>query len=313
MTYWQTPSPAFSTRVEELSVLLSACRDAFHETADSFHWTPASGSPAASDAAALPSPDPAVKDPHGETGHRLIAEAVQIFLLSASGQVGGLAALYVSNEVLFSPPLLIRSVIENCAHALWILGDDPSEAPENRLARVYLEELRSAEEAKMNAGRLRGKTDATYLKARGDYTRVKAEILARFSSATKASLGEGMLNGQKLPRPEEAVLWMYSLTEAAGGTISQEAASGIYGLLSNLTHPTLYPAREQRRWVVDPATGYATAHLRVEVESVEKEARAAIAAFANALAYVTSYFGWPTAVLATLEEKINAMIPDFFR
>lgn len=313
MTYWQTPSPAFSTRLSELSALLSACRDAFHETADSFHWTAAAGSPAAADAAALPSPDPAVKDPHGETGHRLITEAVQIFLQSASGQIGGLAALYAANEVLFSPPLLVRSIIENCAHALWILGDDPSEVPENRLARVYLEELLSAEEAKMNAGRLRGKADATYVRTRTDYTRVKAEILARFPSATKASLGEGTLNGQKLPRLEKAVLWMYSLTEAAGGTISQDTASGIYGLLSNLTHPTLYPARERRRWVVDPATGHATATLNVDLASVENDARAALAAFYNALTYVTSYFGWPSTALANLEHKIDATIPDFFR
>ncbi|MGC5225448.1 hypothetical protein ACPW96_23025 [Micromonospora sp. DT81.3] len=312
MTYWQTPSPAFSARMAELSALFSACRDAFHETADTYHWTPAPGSPAASDAAALPSPDPAISDPQGETGHRLIAEVVQIFLLSASGQMGGLASLFKDGEVLFSPPLLIRAVIENCAHAGWVLGED-GESAEDRLARVYLEELKSAEEAKKNAGRLRGKVDPTYLRTEATYKMLKTQILTRFSGATKADLGLWRLNGQELPGLEAAVKWMYSLTEAAGGTIDQDVASGIYGLLSNLTHPTLYPVREQRQWVHDAATGHAVAQLRVEVNSVENDARAALAAFYNALNYTTSYFGWPTTVLTALEKKIEATIPDFFR
>jgi hypothetical protein len=36
---------------------------------------------------------------------------------------------------------------------------------------------------------------------------------------------------------------MYDVTERMGGTISGDVAKGIYGFLSNMTHPTLYPAR----------------------------------------------------------------------
>ncbi len=47
--------------------------------------------------------------------------------------------------------------------------------------------------------------------------------------------------------------------------------------------------------------------------SVENEARAALAAFYNALSYTTSYFGWPTTILDRLEDRVRETIPNFFR
>ncbi|MEV1129289.1 hypothetical protein [Agromyces sp. NPDC049794] len=312
MSHWQSPTPEFSARLEELSTLFLECRDAFHETADNYHWTPAPGSAAAEDAAVLPSPDSLVPEPNGETGHRLLAEVVQIFLYTASGHLGGLASLYASGEVLFSPPLLLRAIIENCAHAVWVLGEE-GEPAQDRLARCYLEELNSAEEAKKNAGYMHGKTHASYVHAAGRYTRLKKQILARFPDASRQALGEGRLHNQELPRLEESVRLMYSLTEAAGGTITQLQASGIYGFLSNMTHPTLYPARQRRAWYNDPEHGHEVAYLHVELGSIEEEARAGLAAFYNALTYTTSYFGWPTTIMGALEANIEAVIPKFFQ
>jgi len=54
------------------------------------------------------------------------------------------------------------------------------------------------------------------------------------------------------------------------------------------------------------------ADVIVTIESVEKDVRAALAAFYNALNYVTSYFGWPRTAVIALEAKIEAIIPDFF-
>lgn len=313
MSYWQEAPPEFGERLIELSALFLKCRDTFHEISDRYRWAPEPGSPAAEDAAELPSPDPQVLEPHGETGHRMIAEVVHTFLLTSSGHLGALASLYASHEVLFSPPLLIRAVIENCAHALWVLGDDPDESSANRLARAYLEELLSAEEARKNAGRTRTKTHASYKRFDGEYKALKAQILARFPSTTRSDLGERVLSGQQLPNLEAAVIWMYELTLRAGGTIDGKAASGIYGLLSNMTHPTLYPARQRRVWSEDPGDGYRLANMSIDIGSVEAEARAALAAFYNALSYTTSYFGWPTAVLEALEATIAETIPTFFR
>jgi hypothetical protein len=75
------------------------------------------------------------------------------YLYSASEHLGSLGALDTMQEVLVSPGVLLRSVLEHCAVSMWVLqrGDG---ALEDRLARAYLEELASAEEAKKTSGRL---------------------------------------------------------------------------------------------------------------------------------------------------------------
>ncbi len=112
MNYWSHSSPAVDARLAELAQLFRDSRDAFFETADLNHWTPHPGSGAARAAVDLPSPDAAIDNPRGETGHRLIAEVIQTYLLTASFHLGALASLYQDGEVLFSPPALIRSTIE---------------------------------------------------------------------------------------------------------------------------------------------------------------------------------------------------------
>lgn len=314
MGYWQHRPAGFDERLTELAQLFLDCRDAFFETADQFHWEPFLGSGAESAAVDLPSPDPTITHPRGETGHRLIAEVVQTYLLTATGHLGGLASLYASGEVLFSPPALIRATIENCAHAIWVVGDNPGEPSEKRVARAYLEEFLSATEAKMNAGRMRDKSHESYLRAGAYYGALKREILERFPGATAAELGVNSLAGEVLPKPEAAVMWMYEVTERFGGTIGARAARGIYGFLSNMTHPTLYPARQRRVWAHDVHDGHRVAYLRVDLASLENEAGAALAAFYNALLYVSSYFGWPNDdVLDDLTEKIDHGLPTFFR
>lgn len=312
MTYWQTMPPEYRARLEELALTMLACRDAFHETADTFHWEPGLGSPAADDAKDLPTPDPLVFDPIGETGHRLLAEVVQTFLLSASGHLGGLAGLYMTGEVVFSPPVLIRSILENCAHTVWVLGEE-GEPAEDRLARCYLEEFTSAEQARANSKYMRGEDHPSHIEANKAYQRLIEQIKGKFPGASARKLKNGLLLNQELPGLKESVKLMYSLAEASGGTITQDQASGIYGFLSNMTHPTLYPARQRRRWYEDPEHGHRVAYLDVELGSVENEARVALAAFYNALTYATSYFGWPTTIVDALEAKIEATIPNFFR
>lgn len=315
MADWQHGSDGFAGRLVEIADLFIASRDAFLATAERFHWTPAGGSPAALAANSLPSPDPSVSAPRGETGHRLIAEVVQTYLLVATGHLGGLASLYRSGEVIFPTPVLIRSTIENCAHAVWVLGEDTDDSPESRLARAYLEQLVSAEEARKNAGRMHGKEHPSYVNANRYYKALKAEIFERFPDTTAESLGGGRhrtLAGQSLPGLEDAVRWMYELTESYGGRIDGKTAVGIYGYLSNLTHPTLYPAQQRRGWVTDRKSGHRVAHLRLRQDQVENEARQPLAAFYNALNYTTSYFGWPTTFVERLTERIDGTMPTFF-
>lgn len=310
MAYWHHAPVYVDDRLLELAHLLVDCREAFFQTADRFHWDPAPGSGAAKAAAELPSPDPAITDPRGETGHRLIAEVVSTYLLTASGHLGGLASLYASGEVIFPTAPLIRATIENCAHVVWVIGREHEEPSENRLARAYLEELLSAEEAKKNAGRLGPKTGPTHAQANDHYKTLKNQITERFGTDAE-TLGTRTINGQTLPGPENCVVWMYALAEEFGSPIDNRTAAGIYGTLSNMTHPTLYPARQMRVWSDDPAHGHPVAHLKLDLGYMERQASAALAAFYNAMSWVTSYFGWSTSVLDGLETKIEEKLPRF--
>lgn len=313
MTFWQRTPVEVDARLGEIADLLLECRSAFFEICDRYHWDPAAGSGAAAAAQQLPSPDPRIARPNSETGHRLIAEVLQTYLLTASYHLGALAALYARGEVFFSPPALIRATIENCAHAVWVVGDDPDEPAENRLARAYLEEHLSALEAKNNAGRMHEANAPAVELATRRYEALKELIPVRFvDHEREKGTGNWILNGQKLLGPEKTVRWMYGLTETYGGTIDSRTAQGIYGVLSNKTHPTLYPARQIRDWTHDPVAGHSVAYLRINPVSVEREARAALAAFYNALTYVSSYFGWPTEVHDDLTQTIETTIPTFF-
>ncbi len=304
-------SGEMSKRLEAWALLFRACREAFHETADTHHWNAAYGSPAANDAAVLPSPDPFILDLRSESGHRLIAEVVQTFLLTASEHLGGLAALYTCRVIIFSPAVLTRTILENCAHAVRVLGEEVD--AEHRLARCYLEEFKSAEEARTNAKHMHGEQHASYLAAVVNSDRIKTQIRGRFPGASVSKLRDGLLLDQELPGLKESVKLMYSLAEDAGGTITQDQASGIYGYLSNMTHPTLHPARQRRRWYADPEHEHHVAYLDIGLRSVENEARVSLASFYNALNYTNSYYGWPQDILAALEAKIDATIPGFFR
>jgi len=312
VTLWIRQPGDVDDRLADLAHLFSSCREAFYLTGEHFRWEPGVGSVAERAARKLPSPDPAIDSPVGESGHRLIADVVQTHLLTASGHLGGLSCLYVSGEVAFSPPALIRAIMENCARAMWVLGEDPDESAENRLARAYLEESVSAGHEKTNAGLMRGKTHTSYVEAKKHYDALRAEIVARFPGTDAAELEARTLAGQKWDGPELTVKQMYAVIERMGGRLSANAGRGVYGDLSSMTHPTLYPVRKRRASSDDTGAGPVVAHMAVDIPARENEARMALAAFYICLTYVTDYFGWSDAVLDDLTEAIQDAMPTFF-
>jgi hypothetical protein len=197
---------------------------------------------------------------------------------------------------------------------MWLLGDrgDPAEA---LLARGYLEELLSAEEARKAAGRLGGKSTAAYRDQDKNYKDLKAEIFGRFPGVTHEDLGRWRLNGLTLAKPGQAVTWMYALLEkGAGSTVTGKMSEGIYDYLSNVTHPTLYPTRDLREWVPSPDhPDELVAILQVETDFVERQTVAAVLAFYNAMSYVTSFFGWTTEVHDQLTEAVDRLLPSALR
>ncbi len=307
-------SAAGQARLQELADLLAACRRSFYDTVGNFHWTPQPGSTADALAIALPSPDPLLSATRPETGHRLITHAVQTHLQTAAGHLGSLGALYETREVFAAPGSVVRGTLEAVARVFWILGDGSDDHPERLLARAYLEEFLSAEEAKTAADRMGGKASAPYIERAKMWRDLRADILHRFPGATKLDLSKEdgrVLAGERLPSPSSGVTAMFELLEReAGSAITAQVALGMYDFLSNATHPTLYPSRQRRVCIEHPKhPGEHVALEQVELSFVRKEATVSIVAYYNALTYVTSFFGWPTDVCNALTASIDKTLP----
>jgi len=128
-----------------------------------------------------------------------------------------------------------------------VLGFD-GEPVENRLARGGREELKSAEEAKKNAGRLFNKEHPEYRRVAEDFRRCSREIEDVFSGGwTTGGDGRRLLHGQSLPGPEDSVAWL--LSEFLSRPQTRDVGRDTYGYISNLSHPTLY--RISGMWSID--------------------------------------------------------------
>ena len=155
-------------RFDELAALYLICRKRLQEINIETQMVASPGSVAHRDEHALLSHDPPVPGP----ALHLITFTAQSYLHAASEHMASLGALYAHQEVLLSPVVLARCVIEHAAHAVWILGGK-SKTATDRLARAYLEEVHGAEHAKQQAGDLLGKQSQEYKLRAGHYREVK--------------------------------------------------------------------------------------------------------------------------------------------
>jgi hypothetical protein len=309
MGAWQHASPEAEKRLVELAHLFASCREAFFDIAqDEFHWTPTPGSLASLDLANTE------EGPDGQWGEQPVRQMTMVvgnYLLVAAGHLGALATLHAGQEVLLSPPLLVRAVIENCARVIWVLAIDHPDSTRSRVTRAYLEEFLSAQEAKTAAGRMGDKTSETYKDAHKAYLELRDNVLpARFIGVTREHLGEGQLEDQHLPSVEACVTWMYEQTHKVGTGITARQGQGVYGFLCNMTHPTLYPVRQMTTW--HEHDGHLESHLGLDLSFIEKLAGAAVIPFFNAVSLLLSYMGWTTKRWDEWEQVIDRTLPDTF-
>jgi hypothetical protein len=286
-------------RLGEFAELFYGCRQAFRDVAESTNWLPAPNSPAANDMQTLADHKPAY--PSGVPPR--IVMVLYFYLYAASEHLGSLGALYTMQEVLISPGVLLRSVLEHCAVSMWILqrGDG---LLEDRLARAYLEELSSAEEAKKTSKRLLGKSADQYLKQAGEFRALREEAELVFGEKPFDKNGRASIRGQQRLGPTETATWML-------GFMSQprpkDEAAGVYDFLSNLSHPTLYP--HYQGWMrADDGDVRSTTTL----DTHEKQARLAVIPYYETLTYVMSYCGWPPEPQQRLTVTMEEILPGVF-
>lgn len=298
-------------RLIELAHVAESCRITFLDISRDSHWRPARGSIAAVVQAVLKQHDPALSTADLSAGFDLVSEVVVTYLEVAAGHFGGLAALYRNGEAMFPPAPVVRSIMELCAHSMWVLGDR-SGTPADMLARAYLEEFASCEFAKMATGWMHSKDDQTYKRALLRWATVRNRAIAAFPGTTRRDLSEERpgrtIAGQVLLGPKGSVTWMFDFVhKAAGGTVDEDQARGVYAFLSSGTHPSLYPAR-QLRVAVDHGDHYGTV-LSMPVAHLERILATAVLVFYNALSYVLDFYGLDRAVHDALTATIDEFLP----
>jgi hypothetical protein len=290
----------YKARFAELAELFFECRQAFRDVAESTNWRPAPDSPAAKDIQRVSEHHPAC----AQTVPPKIIMVLYFYLYAASEHLGSLGALYAMQEVLISPGVLLRCVLEHCAVSMWVLqrGDG---ALEDRLARAYLEELASAEEAKKTSGRLLGKTSDQH---RNWVTQVKAlreEAQLVFGEPPFDDQGRPSIRGQRRLGPTETVVWMLGFMRQPR---AQAEANGVYDFLSNLSHPTLYPHHEG--WM--RADGDGQLQSTTDLDAHEKQVRLAVIPYYETLTYVMSYNRWQPAPQERLTAVMERVLPGVF-
>ncbi|HEY3758259.1 MAG TPA: hypothetical protein VGL37_00740 [Solirubrobacteraceae bacterium] len=287
-------------RFAEIAELFASCRATFHDVLRDTQWQPAVGSSALQDIEALSRHDPAY--PAG--AETKIPRLLFFYMLAASEQLGGVAALYRAHEVLLPPGPLVRNALEFCARANWVLR-----APclEDRLARTYLEELLSSREAAKTASQLLGKNDERYAKRANAHKDLMQEIDRVFPGELKTGKRGTTLKGNRMPGPGECVTLMYKSVSRPVGA----SAKGIYTFYSNLAHPTLYQLAEL--WAVSQEDGHVALAPSYGAEGHEKQVRLTVVAFYEMLSYVMSYHGLPHSRHDQLSDELERLLPGFLK
>ncbi|RYF59886.1 MAG: hypothetical protein EOO27_07830 [Comamonadaceae bacterium] len=303
MTSWTrpAPSPSDSDRLNELASALTAGRDAYYRIAEEHNWVPAPGSPAEADANTLNGRTPTAVAEGRLAEFRLISEAVATFLELGVHHCGALAALFQAGEVYGPPYGALRSVIEDCAYTLWMIGE-PGDSASDRLARAYVHNLFSAESAKAVQGQFAPKNTDAFVGRTEAFKNIRKDAAEAFPNTSEDNINLRVVDGQRYPKPlENFTIALFKMVEDhAGGTMTKRQSEGLYNYLSNGTHPTLYVLREMRR----------SSKLVVDIAFLESVTRLATVSLLFTLESVCNYFGWPTSDVDDFAKAITHAFPD---
>lgn len=291
--------PATVARFEQLTELYPACRTALFRLAQDTNWEPAVGSAASQDQAALADRKPALPSDAFDKIGRLL----YFYTRAASEYLAALGALYLTHEVLFAPVPLVRSALEHCAAATWMLRAGGS--VDDRLARAYLEELASAVEANKTSGHLTGKGHAEHLRRAEHLTALREEVERVFGESPTHE-GAHRIRGQRRPGPLTMVEFTF---RAIGQPVPREIAWGISDYLANRSHATLYPHEDM--WTTGGSDENEFVELGFTVEDHEKLARFAVIPYYELLTHITVYNGWPPDAQKELTAAMERLLGPF--
>lgn len=275
----------------ELSAAFRDCQRTFAAIIDANPKGPAAGSVAYAERDDLQS------DPYPTRASVLVPSISYFYLSTAAEHLGGLGLLYGVEEVAYSPPLLIRAVVEHTARVVWLLDNEIG--MRERLARAYLEELLGRVEYKKTVGRLAGKQSEGYKHASEALNNLRKEAEEAFGEKVVDKDGQHRICGASMPGLQDCVADLISRLTVDSPVPD---ARGVYDRVSNLCHPTSYTHTE--RWKLVDHEGRRTFASNVDTASHDRPAQMAMSAFCRSVNHLVSYNGWDRAQLDALTDRI---------
>jgi hypothetical protein len=215
-----------------------------------------------------------------------------MWMTVGGAHLAGLAALCEARDVVFALAPLARSAFEYSNRTVWILSEGLT--PEQRLARVLLEELRGALEGCRIASHFAGSGSDHHKAARRALTDQRSEILRIFpDAAVGGAPRDWSVSGEHFASPTETVV-------NYGGRWGDEREwTGVYDLLSGQAHPSTHVAE----FFTSDADGSPV--TTTDRELVEKTLRMAVVPFHHALLHLRAYSGWAAEPIDAWERELH--------
>jgi hypothetical protein len=146
-------------RFRACALVLLACREAGRRVLEKTMLRPVAGSRADRDLRELEAREPSPPD---SVLNVLLDGTVGPHVYAAGEYLGALSLLYANEEIHVAPMALARTVIEHCAHVVWILGS-PDATAESRIAKALLDQINGFEQAEHYAKLFRGEGSPEHL------------------------------------------------------------------------------------------------------------------------------------------------------
>ena len=300
--------PEEKERFKAYSTVMFGCREVCRRLLEETSGLQsASGSLADRDSRQLGALQPSTL--HG-TPDVILGGTVGPHVYAAGEYLGAMSALYAAEEVHLAPIVLARTLIEHCAHAIWILGarDDPAES---RLARALLDLLNGLEQTEIYAKQFRGAGSPEHMAEKAHTAAVRNAAHAIFAPPYKLD----DVHGRKRPAlglellPGSAAI-VAQAVRLMSSSLDEKQALGTYALLSTSVHAT--PNEIANLTSASDPNDPTSVRLTRNLTTHEPLVRMLVAFFYSALSHALSYVGVKGQLHHDLGDVIETYLPGHF-
>jgi hypothetical protein len=293
-------------RFRACALVLLACREAERRVLEKTMLRPVLGSRAHRDLRELAAREPS---PPGDVLNVLLEGTVGPHLYAAGEHLGALSLLYENEEIHVAPMVLARTVIEHCAHVIWILGS-PDATAESRIAKALLDLINGLGQAEQYAKLFRGEGSPEHLARKELTDALTSDAHSVFVPPYDVKVKHRRrpaLGDQHLPSHTDIVV---QAVELMGSSLDEEQARGTYALLSTSVHAT--PNEIVELTALSDASDPASVVITRDRRTHEPLIRVVVSFFYSAVSHAMSYSGIKTPDHNDLGNLIENYLPGHF-